>query len=205
MRKTVSFCTDVAASPPARPRPGSHTSASSEHVQAVVCTAKACLPNPSAHPIAGEHWPVGPGFSDLRMCMAARVNVEPEDFDRPELRGQPVAAFKWITSCRASGAVLDASHRDRYALMMTQDHLRLRPLPLGWSLDEVIADVLSLNPRVIGVRVLRARLDALPALYRSWRIPGMTLREAWFCPWTSALLRGASAPCQFLAVLLQQA
>ena len=40
------------------------------------------------------------------------VNVEPEDFDRPELRGQPVAAFKWITSCRASGAVLDASHRD---------------------------------------------------------------------------------------------
>ena len=202
--RTVSFCTDVAASPPARPRSASHTFARSECAQAAACPAKACLTNPSAHPLAGEHWPASSGFSELRMCLAARVNVEPEEFDRPELRGQPVAAFKWITSCRASGAVLDASHRDRYALMMTQDHLRLRPLPLGWSLDEVIADVLSLNPRVLGVRVLRARLLMRCLPYRSWRIPGTTLRVVRFCPLTSAPLRGAFAPCQFPAVLLQQ-
>ena len=67
---------------------------------------------PAAHPTK-EHG----GFTNLRMQPAARIEVLPAHLDRPELRNVALSNFRWLTSCRAIGAVVDNSHRERLCIL----------------------------------------------------------------------------------------
>ncbi|CAE7525428.1 CACNA1S [Symbiodinium sp. CCMP2592] len=56
------------------------------------------------------------GFTDLRMQLAARVHVQPEHLDRPELRGRSLASFNWHAGHRLSGVSSQDTTRDRYVV-----------------------------------------------------------------------------------------
>ncbi|CAE7467338.1 CACNA1S [Symbiodinium sp. CCMP2592] len=130
----------------------------------VVSTARPSLPRgvPPAESTPARSTVTG--YSAVRMGMAARVGVSPDFLDRPELRNLPLTQFSWFCGHRASGADTDGSQRNRYAAFSTAHHLTLRRLPLGSTLNDVIADLIGEHPRLRAIRVMQHRLEALPSL-----------------------------------------
>eukprot|EP00439_Symbiodinium_sp_Y106_P048541 s310_g6.t1 len=108
-------------------------------------------------------WPLAKrqAFSDTRYLLAARVAIFPETLDRPELRDQPLSCFHWYAGHRLSGAGAPGA-RDRCAVFLTREHLQLRTLPCGWSLNDLTADLLGAFPRLQSIRIMQDRLDQLP-------------------------------------------
>ncbi|CAE7779685.1 unnamed protein product [Symbiodinium sp. CCMP2592] len=124
-----------------------------------------CRALATATPLQGQSRPGGfPRFTELRMQLASRVQVLPEHLDRPELRNTALASFRWTHEGRASGAVADESFRDRYVVFTTDAHVETKPLPLGATINEVVADLLGSRPRISSVRFLQSRLAGLPPL-----------------------------------------
>ena len=156
----VQLRVSTAKFPPATPVPQGRTASATETPVALVpCSSPGGL-LPRGRP---PEMPQGSGgHTALRMTLAAAVHVVPPELDRPELRNLPLASFKWYSGCRATGADHDGAHWAKYALMTTSDHLQVRPLPIGWSLNEVIA--VSVHSRVRAIRILQQRLEALPSL-----------------------------------------
>ena len=93
--------------------------------------------------------------------------------DRPEVRQQQLTSFDWLTGWRIRGGVGYEAQQDRYALYSTDHHLQLRTMRRGWSINELIADVAGVVPRVRSVHLLVDRLDGLPAVQIA-----VTTREA---------------------------
>ena len=104
-------------------------------------------------------------FSELRMSVAARVQIQPEYLDRPELRSRMLTEFEWVTGHRATGAV-DSSFGqfDRYTIFDTAYHARTRHLPRGWTVDHLISELVSLYPRLKSVVFLQDKLPDLPSV-----------------------------------------
>ncbi|OLQ11339.1 hypothetical protein AK812_SmicGene4821 [Symbiodinium microadriaticum] len=117
---------------------------------------------------------MGPGqFSDVRLRIVANIDLYPADMDRPEVRQQQLTSFDWLTGWRIRGGVGYEAQQDRYALYSTDHHLQLRTMRRGWSINELIADVAGVVPRVRSVHLLVDRLDGLPAVQIA-----VTTREA---------------------------
>ena len=96
------------------------------------------------------------------MQLTARIEVLPEQLDRPELRNRALSHVRWITAGRAAGAVTDDSYRDRYVIFATDTHLELRRLPIGFTINDIVADILGTRPNIRSVRFLQERLPGLP-------------------------------------------
>ena len=104
-------------------------------------------------------------LSELRMSMAARVQIQPEYLDRPELRNRMLTDFEWVTGHRATSAV-DSSlgQFDRYTVFDTAYHARTRHLPRGWTVNHLISELVSLYPRLKQVVFLQDKLPDLPSV-----------------------------------------
>ena len=102
------------------------------------------------------------GFSPLRLQLAAMVPVQPEHLDRPEQRNVALSCFRWITAHRAAGAVTDETHRGRYVIFATDAHLEIRRLPIGFTINDIVADILGTRPHIRSIRFLRERVSGLP-------------------------------------------
>ena len=143
--------------PPANPEPTFPLSQPVHRSGSTATSRPLSFPPASTAPRPG-------GFTELRMSIAAGLEVLPCTFDRPELRGQLLANFRWFAGHRATGAAAEFSHREQYAIMVPGDHLVLRRLSPGWSFDHVAADVVGLYPKPRSLRILERRLPALPSL-----------------------------------------
>ena len=121
----------------------------------------ACTKLPAQRPSEGPGRKSG-GFPSLRLQLSSRVGVFPEQLDRPELRNQALSHFRWLTAHRATGAVIDDSYRDRYVIFATDTHMELRRLPIGFTINDLIADILGTRPNIRSVRFLQERLPGLP-------------------------------------------
>ena len=105
-----------------------------------------------------------PSFTQLRWNLAARVRVTPEHLDRPELRTRPIMSFDWVSGHRTAGAVSsETGQYDRMAIFDVQSHARTRPLPRGWSIEHIVADMLGLFPQLRQVHFLQRRVPGFPS------------------------------------------
>ncbi|CAE7243520.1 unnamed protein product, partial [Symbiodinium necroappetens] len=108
---------------------------------------------------------LGPSqFSEIRLRITASIDLYPADMDRPEIRQQQLSSHDWLTGWRIRGGVGSEAQQDRYALYSTDHHLQLRTMKRGWSINELVADVAGVIPRLRSVRLLVDRLDGLPAI-----------------------------------------
>ena len=104
-------------------------------------------------------------FPPLRLQIAASIPIFPSELDRPELRARPITSFAWVTGHRATGAVTgELGQFDRFAIYDTAHHAQVRQLPRAWDLDHIVAEVLSIFPRVRSIRFLRDRLPGMPSV-----------------------------------------
>ena len=104
-------------------------------------------------------------FPPLRLQLAAAIPIYPAELDRPELRSRPVTSFAWVTGYRVAGAVSGhAGQYDRFAIYDSAHHAQVRQLPRAWDLDHIVAEILSIFPRVRSVRFLRDRLPNMPSV-----------------------------------------
>ena len=123
------------------------------------------MPSPiSEESKAGSTSNLAPHFSQpsVRQLLADRIDVFPESLDRPELREQPLTSFRWYQGYRLSGASSSRVHRDRCALFLTGEHMTIRSLPPGCTINSLIADLISSYPRLKAIRILHNRLEQLP-------------------------------------------
>ena len=110
-------------------------------------------------------WMLGPSsFSDIRLRITAAVDIFPTELDRPEVRQQQLSGLSWLSGWRVGGSVCSEAQQDRYALLATDRHLQLRTMRRGWSINELISDIVGVVPRVRSVRFLVHRLAHLPAV-----------------------------------------
>ncbi|CAE7852303.1 SRP19 [Symbiodinium microadriaticum] len=108
---------------------------------------------------------LGPSqFSEIRLRITANIDLYPADMDRPEIRQQQLTSHDWLTGWRIRGGVGPEAQQDRYALYTTDHHLQLRTMRRGWSINELVADVAGVVPRLRSIRLLVDRLDGLPAI-----------------------------------------
>ena len=113
-------------------------------------------------------------FPMMRLHLASRIPVFPSDLDRPEQRQRAVSSFAWITGFRATGAVQGSEGQfDRFVIYDSAVHVQTRPLPRGWDLDHVVAELLGIFPRLKSVRFLQRKLPNLPSLQVA-----VTMRDA---------------------------
>ncbi|CAE7300846.1 unnamed protein product [Symbiodinium sp. CCMP2592] len=112
-------------------------------------------------------------FTALSLQLAARVSVSPPEHDRWEVRTQPLASFQWSGLARPQERTDALPLPGQYVLFDTEYHMRVRPLGPLWTIDHVVADILSLMPRTRAVRFLHRTLEGLPTLQVS-----ATLRDA---------------------------
>ena len=103
-------------------------------------------------------------FSEIRLRITASIDLYPADMDRPEIRQQQLSSHDWLTGWRIRGGVGLEAQQDRYALYSTEHHLQMRTMKRGWSINELVADVAGVIPRLRSVRLLVDRLDGLPAI-----------------------------------------
>ena len=92
------------------------------------------------------------------------IPVLPEDLNHRDVRGQCVTSFPWFAGFRATGGVTSTSQQYRYALFSIEGQAEVRELGPGWSLTDVIQDVLRVVPNLRNIRVLLCRLAGFPAL-----------------------------------------
>ena len=110
-------------------------------------------------------WLFGPcSFSDIRLRITATVDIFPPELDRPEIRQQQLSGLSWLSGWRVGGSVCSEAQQDRYALLATDRHLQLRTMRRGWSINELVSDIVGVVPRVRSVRFLVHRLPHLPAV-----------------------------------------
>ncbi|CAE7614655.1 unnamed protein product [Symbiodinium microadriaticum] len=108
---------------------------------------------------------LGPSsFSDIRLRITAAVDIYPVELDRPEVRQRQLSSLSWLNGWRVGGSVCNEAQQDRYALMATDRHLQLRTMRRGWSINELVSDIVGVIPRVLSVRFLVHRLAHLPAV-----------------------------------------
>ena len=113
-------------------------------------------------------------FPMMRMHLASRIPVFPTALDRPEQRQKAITSFSWITGFRATGAVQGSEGQfDRFVIFDSAVHMQIRPLPRGWDLNHVVAELLGIFPRLRSVRFLLRKLPNLPSLQVS-----VTMRDA---------------------------
>ncbi|CAE7615069.1 Dnah2 [Symbiodinium necroappetens] len=127
----------------------------------------------------GVTWATPISFTAIRLRLSAQVPILPEDLDRPELRGQCVSGFSWYSGFRATGGVSSTSQHDRFAIFTTEYHSQVRSLRRGATLDDVVAEVLGIVPRLRNIRILMDRLEGFPPLQvvattRDCPIPGFS-------------------------------
>ena len=115
--------------------------------------------------VAPQPWKLGPSsFSDIRLRITAAVDIYPSELDRPEVRQQQLSGLSWLSGWRVGGSVCREAQQDRYALLSTDRHLQLRYMRRGWSINELVSDIVGVVPRVRSVRFLVNRLAHLPAV-----------------------------------------
>ena len=124
-----------------------------------------------------DNWAIPVSFNAIRLRLSAQVPILPEELDRPELRGQCVSAFGWFSGFRATGGVSSTSQHDRFVIFTTEYHSQVRTLRRGATLDDVVAEVLGIVPRLRNIRILMDRLEGFPPLQvvataRDCPIPG---------------------------------
>ncbi|OLP94487.1 hypothetical protein AK812_SmicGene23513 [Symbiodinium microadriaticum] len=104
-------------------------------------------------------------FPMMRLHLASRIPFFPSDLDRPEQRQRVISSFAWITGFRATGAVQGSEGQfDRFVIYDSAVHVQTRPLPRGWDLNHVVAELLGIFPRLRSVRFLWHKLPNLPSL-----------------------------------------
>ena len=154
--------------PQALPRPT--TAGTADHPTAS-CATDHCAQGHAGDLLINQ---LGPSqFSEIRLRIIAGVDLYPADMDRPEVRQQQLSSLDWLTGWRIRGGVGSEAQQDRYALYSTDQHLQLRTMRRGWSINELIADIVGVVPRVRSVHLLVDRLDGLPAVQVA-----VTTREA---------------------------
>ena len=52
------------------------------------------------------------------------------------------------------GGVDSTSQQDRYALFSVSQHAEVRTMQRGWTIEQLIADVLGVQPRTRSIRIL---------------------------------------------------
>ena len=124
-----------------------------------------------------DNWAIPVSFAAIRLRLSAQVPVLPEELDRPELRGMCVTSFGWYSGFRATGGVSSTSQHDRFVLFTTEYHSQIRSLRRGATIDDVVAEVLGIVPRLRNIRILMDRLEGFPPLQvvataRDCPIPG---------------------------------
>ena len=124
-----------------------------------------------------DNWAIPVSFAEIRLRLSAQVHVLPEELDRPELRGLCVTSFSWYSGFRATGGVSSTSQHHRFALFTTEYHSQIRSLRRGATIDDVIAEVLGIVPRLRNIRILMERIEGFPPLQvvataRDCPIPG---------------------------------
>ena len=122
-------------------------------------------------------WATPVSFTAIRLRLSTQVPILPEELDRPELRGLCVTSFSWYSGFRAIGGVFSTSQHDRFVIFTTEYHSQVRSLRRGATLDDVVAEVLGIVPRLRNIRILMDRLDGFPPLQvvattRDCPIPG---------------------------------
>ncbi|CAE7867369.1 unnamed protein product [Symbiodinium necroappetens] len=141
--------------------------AQSQHVRpgdSAALDLQPCITSHVVCPTTGARGSSRPGLVDLRIQLASRVALFPEELDRPEVRGQQVSQFWWFTGFRASGSVGDTPQQDRFALFTTASHVEVRSMRRGITLDAFITEIYSVVPGLRSLRILLERLDGLPAV-----------------------------------------
>ena len=122
-------------------------------------------------------WATPVSFAAIRLRLSAQVPILPEELDRPELRGLCVSSFGWYSGFRATGGVSSTSQQDRFVIFTTEYHSQVRSLRRGATLDDVVAEILGIVPRLRNIRILMDRLEGFPPLQvvattRDCPIPG---------------------------------
>ncbi|OLP94203.1 hypothetical protein AK812_SmicGene23807 [Symbiodinium microadriaticum] len=161
-----------------------HLAGSKEEVCRALASphSSSSLPSAAAFRALGTH--AGPpvlvlpvqdrSFPMMRMHLASRIPVFPTVLDRPEQRQRAITSFSWITGFRATGAVQGTEGQfDRFVIYDSAVHVQIRPLPRGWDLNHVVAELLGIFPRLRSVRFLFRKLPNLPSLQVS-----VTMRDA---------------------------
>ena len=136
------------------------TAALSQRVRPVASTAH----DPQPCSATGVRASSMPGLVDLRARLASRVDLFPEELDRPEMRGRQISQFWWYTGFRASGSVGDLPQQDRFALFTTASHVEVRHMRRGITLEALVAEIYSVVPGLRSVRILLERIGGLPAV-----------------------------------------
>ena len=92
-------------------------------------------------PSSGLSRPRTAGLADLRQMLAARVELFPEELDRPEVRMLQVSQFWWFSGYRIAGGVGATPQQDRFALFTTTAHVQVHTMRRGITLDSLVAEV----------------------------------------------------------------
>ena len=147
--------------PTERDRPEVRNAAQADHEQ--------LMQRSDAGELARQYAGRGPrpragGPSVVRALQAARVELLPAEWDRPEARTQALATLPHFAGFRASGSVADIPQQDRYAIFATDRHAEVRTMGRGWTIEQLIEDVLSIVPRTRAVQILLQRLEHFPAI-----------------------------------------
>ncbi|CAE6925509.1 unnamed protein product, partial [Symbiodinium sp. CCMP2456] len=123
----------------------------------------------------------GRGLPSLRLQIVANIPVSPAELDRPEVRAQAISSFHWATGFRSMGAVTgNEGQYDRYVIFDVESHVQIRRLPRGWSIDQLLADLIGIFPRLRSVHFLQRKLSHLPSVQvsvstRDFAADGFTL------------------------------
>ena len=92
-------------------------------------------------PASGTAEPRAPGLEALRRMLAARVELLPEELDRPEVRMLQVSQFWWFSGYRIAGGVGAVPQQDRFALFTTTAHVQVHTMRRGITLDSLVCAV----------------------------------------------------------------
>ena len=136
----------------------------SQHVRVDLSTALGPPPHLAA---VNSIRPVGPrrldwprakpvqSFSLLSLQVASHVSILPEDKDRWEIRSRPLGDFQWSGLAALGSEVPSQAPPSQYVVFDVDHHATVRPANAMWTLDHLVADVLSFLPRTRSIRVFQ--------------------------------------------------